>query len=146
MTAEPQSTPPPPPAKRIFSNEELSDLVPGLGTIMPEIGARTWKLYYAAKAQNWPMANFQVNEIRGLMRKGGFTRPKYTEDLQTYVDEHLSELRTAIQQKDFPAFDAAFKNAIESANSWHDYYDKKYIVWKLPEAAPPDLDLTPRED
>lgn len=132
------------PARRVFSVEELSTLVPGLGTIMPEIGNRTWKLFYAARAGNWPLANFQLNEIRGLMARGAFTRPRYEADLKSYIDEHVAPLIDAVKSQDFAAFEVAFKSAIESANSWHDHYDKSYIVWKLPDSPPPDLDITPR--
>jgi hypothetical protein len=142
MTNEPQTSPP---AQRVLSLEQLTSLIPGLGTLMPEVGQRTWKLYYAAQAQNWPMASFQLNEIRGLLNKGAFTRPRYEEDLKAYIDESLAPIRTTIQNKDFAAFQAAFKDAIDSANSFHRSYDKAYIVWKLPDSPPPDLDLTPQE-
>ena len=35
---------------RAMSVEDVVTIQPGLGRIMPEIGARTWKLFYAAKA------------------------------------------------------------------------------------------------
>ena len=111
---------------------------------MPEIGQRTWKLYYAAQAQNWRMASFQLSEIRGLMLKCAFTRPRYESDLKAYMDESLTKMRSAIQKQDFQSFDAAFREAVESANSFHARYEKPYIVWKLPDTPPPDLDLTPR--
>ena len=39
--------------KKNMSIEDLVMVQPGLARIMPEIGIRTWKLYYAAKAGNW---------------------------------------------------------------------------------------------
>ncbi len=62
---------------REMTLEDIAVIQPGLGRIMPEIGIRTWKLYYAAKAGNWPLAKFQLKEVRGLMELGAFTRPKY---------------------------------------------------------------------
>src|SRR5262245_41278949 len=35
---------------REISVEEIAVIQPGLGRIMPDIGTRTWKLFYAAKA------------------------------------------------------------------------------------------------
>ena len=32
---------------------------------------------------------------------------------------------------------------IESANAYHEEYDKGFLRWKLPDSPPPDLDLTP---
>jgi len=52
--------------KNTMSIDDMATIQPGLARIMPEIGARTWKLFYAAKLQNWPMAKFQYKEIIGL--------------------------------------------------------------------------------
>jgi len=111
---------------------------------MPEIGTRTWKLYYAAKAGNWPLARFQAGEIRGLMLRGATTRPRYKKDLNDYIESSLQAIYSAIDSKDFGAFDAAFEQAVKSANEYHVATDHAFIVWKLPESPPPDLDLTPQ--
>ena len=47
----------------------------GLARIMPEIGQRTWKLFYAAKEGHWELANFQYKEISELMEIGAYARP-----------------------------------------------------------------------
>jgi hypothetical protein len=141
MTTEPT---PQPPTRRTFTLEELGTLVPGLGTIMPEIGERTWKLYYAAKAGNWEMAEFQAGEIQGLMLRGAFTRPQYEGDLKSFVDDFVKKVREATRNKDFAAFEAAYKEMVDMANEFHDGVGRSYIVWKLPDMPPPDLDFTPR--
>ena len=130
--------------RRVFTLEELAGIQPGLGRLMPEIGARAWKLYYAAKAENWPLATFQLNEMRGLMLMGAFTRPKYEKDLKEYVDGVFATVKTAILHKDFQEFETAFNEAIKIGNEFHDSYDKPFIQWKVPDAPPPDLDLTAR--
>jgi hypothetical protein len=142
QTPQPPATPP---NRRSFSLEELNRFVPGLGTLMPEIGTRTWKLYYAAKAGNWAMAEFQAAEIRGLMMTGATTRPQYEDDLKSFVDEFVRPVSEAAKAKDFSAFESAYKTMVENANDYHDGVGRNYIVWKLPDMPPPDLDLTPRE-
>ncbi len=129
---------------REMSVEDLATIQPGLGRIMPEIGHRTWKLYYAAKAENWPLATFQAKEIKGLMELGAFTRPKHEEALNKFLDENWTPLQEAVNGKDWPAFESAFQKAVEAANAYHELKDKPYIVWKLPDGPPPDLDLRPR--
>ena len=141
MTSE--STPQPP-SRRTFTLEDLGRLAPGLGTIMPEIGLRTWKLYYAAQALNWPLAQFEVGEVRGLMLRGAFTRPAYEDDLKSFVNDFVSKVSEAVEKKDFAAFDVAFKEMVSMANEFHDGVDHGFIVWKLPASPPPDLDLTPK--
>ena len=139
-----EATPTPPPSRRQLTLEDLNRLAPGLGTIMPEIGTRAWKLYYAAKAGNWTMAQFQRDEIQGLMMRGAFTRPAYEGDLKSYLEETWATLKEPVENKDFAAFDTAFRAAIAMANEYHEGVDYGYIVWKIPDMPPPDLDLTPK--
>ncbi|MGH7788595.1 MAG: hypothetical protein ACRERC_17120 [Candidatus Binatia bacterium] len=130
--------------KNSMTVEDMATIQPGLARLMPEVGARTWKLFYAAKAENWPMAKFQYKEIIGLMELGAFMRPKHEEALNQYLEENWKPLATAIEQKDFTAFKHAFDAAIDMANAYHELKEKPYIRWKLPDTPPPDLDLTPR--
>ncbi|MEY4948357.1 MAG: hypothetical protein RL698_568 [Pseudomonadota bacterium] len=131
-------------SKKSMTIEDVVMVQPGLAQIMPEIGARTWKLFYAAKAQNWPMAKFQYKEIKGLMELGAFMRPKHEDALNQYVAEDWKPLEASIEAKDFAAFEKAFHHAVDQANAYHDLKEKPYIRWKLPDSPPPDLDLTPR--
>src|SRR3954464_10345519 len=38
---------------REMTIDEIATIQPGLARIMPEVGQRTWKLYYAAKEEHW---------------------------------------------------------------------------------------------
>lgn len=129
---------------RHLTLDDLARLQPGLGRLMPEIGTRAWKLYYAAQATNWPLARFQLAEMRGLMQTCAFSRPKYAEHLQLFIDRHLAAIDAAIEQQDWEAFQGTFHKAIDVANAYHKVWEKSFIVWKLPDAPPPDLDLMPR--
>jgi hypothetical protein len=129
---------------RRMTIEDIATMQPGLGRLMPEVGQRTWKLYYAAQAENWPLAAFQAKEIRGLMTLCAFARPKHEEALTRYLAENWQPVQAAVDKKDFPAFENAFQKAIEAANMYHELRGKPYIVWKLPDTPPPDLDLRPR--
>ena len=130
---------------REMSLEDVAVIQPGLGRIMPDIGTRTWKLYYAAKAGHWALAKFQAKEIRGLMELGAFTRPKYEDNLNQFLQENWKPIEDAIAKEDFAAFDALFHKAVEAANAYHELRDKWFIKWKLPSQPPPDLDLTPKK-
>jgi hypothetical protein len=132
--------------KNSMSIEDMAAVQPGLARIMPEIGARTWKLYYAAKLANWPMAKFQYKEIIGLFEMGAFMRPKHEAAINQYLTENWKPLEETILNKDFARFEEAFTAAIDAANAYHELKEKPYIQWKLPETPPPDLDLRPRGD
>jgi len=109
--------------------EQLTALQPGLARLMPEIGARFWKAFYAAQASNWPLANWQLREMRKLLRLCEVTRPKYTDDIEEWIVDDLERL---------------YHEAVDFANELHRRWQKEWIVWKLPDTPPPDLDLTPR--
>ena len=130
--------------KNSMSIEDLAAVQPGLARIMPEIGARTWKLFYAAKHENWPMATFQYKEIIGLFEMGAFMRPKHEAAINQYLAENWNPLEATIANKDFAGFERAFHAAIDAANAYHELKEKPYIFWKLPDTEPPDLDLRPR--
>jgi len=129
---------------RDITLDELAAVQPGMGTIMPEIGQRAWKLFYAAQAGNWPLANFQLKEVRELMEKAAFIRPKYEQNLEQFLAENWTPVAEAIQKEDFSMFQERFHKAIQAANSYHELQDKPYIQWKLPDAPPADLDLRPK--
>ncbi len=130
---------------REMSLEDVATIQPGLGRIMPDIGARTWKLYYAAQAGNWPLANFQWKEIKGLMELGAFTRPKHEAALNEFLEQAWPAIQDAVKKEDFKAFEEAFKKAVDAGNAYHEMKDKPYLIWKLPDTPPPDLDLKPRK-
>ncbi len=59
--------------KKDMAIDEIAMIQPGLARLMPEIGNRTWKLYYAARARNWPNATYQWKEARKLFEIGART-------------------------------------------------------------------------
>src|SRR5207248_2957863 len=124
--------------KGTFSLDDLGPLMPGMAEIMPLVGQRIWKCYYAGKAKNRVLAAFQLKEAVNLMEKGAFLRPKY-------IDEEVAAVRKAIDSEDWDTFEPAFVAMVDAANAYHEVYDKAYLRWKIPELPPPDLDLTPRD-
>jgi hypothetical protein len=121
----------------------LTKLQPGFARLMPEIGARFWKAYYAAQATNWDLASWQLREMRKLFNLGTITRPKYRDDVEEYLREEIDPLMQALDEHDLNAFNHHFSEATDSANEWHRRWNKGFILWKLPDMPPPDSDLTP---
>lgn len=130
--------------KGSFSLDDLGPLMPGMAEIMPLVGERIWKCYYAGKARNQPLARFQLKEAVNLLQKGSFLRPKYTDNVDAFCAGEVSAVAKAIDAEDWDAFEAAFATMVEQANAYHDLYDKSFLRWKVPDAPPPDLDMTPR--
>ncbi|MER3453211.1 MAG: hypothetical protein C4344_06150 [Acidimicrobiia bacterium] len=130
--------------KGTFSLSDLGPLMPGMAEIMPLVGARIWKCYYAGKARNRQLAAFQLKEAVNLMEKGAFLRPKYSENMDKFINEEVAAVKKAIDSEDWDAFEAAFAAMVDAANAYHELYDKPFLRWKVPDQPPPDLDMTPR--
>jgi hypothetical protein len=128
--------------KGSFPLDHLGHLLPGMAEIMPLVGARIWKCYYAGKAKNRKLAAFQLKEAVGLMEKGAFLRPKYTNDMDKFVSEEVAAVKRTIDAGDWDGFETAFAAMVDAANAYHEVYDKPYLRWRIPDAPPPDLDLT----
>ena len=126
-----------------FALSDLGHLLPGMAEIMPLIGERIWKCYYAGKARNKPLAKFQLSEAVNLMEKGAILRPKYAEDMDIFTSERVSAVRKCIESEDWDGFEPAFSAMIETANGYHEKYDKGFLRWKMPDQPPPELDMTP---
>jgi hypothetical protein len=128
---------------RKLSLGELGRTQAGMGRLMPEVGARVWKLWYAAEAGNWRLAKYQLEEAVSLMELGAFVRPKYDKTMARFLADDLGPVKDAVDNADWPAFEAAFAPMVDAANGYHGLYNKGFIRWRLPDHPPPDLDLTP---
>jgi len=144
---ESESAPTPSPRGRSrhveLSLDQLVELQPGLGRLMPEVARRYWILYYAARGGNWDLAAFQLRQIVHLFRIGATTRPKMEKHLEAFRRGTLEALAQAIEARDAAAFESAYHHGIESANRFHQTTGHPEIRWRLPETPPADLDLGP---
>jgi hypothetical protein len=127
-----------------LSLDQLVELQPGLGRLMPEIARRYWVLYYAARGGNWELAGYQLRQVVNLFRIGSTTRPKMEKQLEAFRLGTLDKLSAAVEARSWDAFDAAYREGIESANRFHDANHHPEIRWRLPDEPPPDLDLGPK--
>ena len=124
---------------------ELSDLghlLPGMAVILRLVGERIWKCYYAAQAHNRKLAAFQLKEAVNLMQKGAILRPKYDEDMDSFISGVVASLQASIESEDWDGFETTFNSMVDQANAYHEKYDKSFLRWQLPSTPPPDLDLT----
>lgn len=122
--------------------DQIADMLPGMARLMAEISDRYWILFYAAKGGNWDLARHEYGEMRKTMQMAGVVRPKYAEPLAGFMAEKLNPLQDAIRAKDWPAFEAAYRDAAGAANEMHGEFGYNYIEWRLPDTPPAHLRVT----
>lgn len=128
--------------KRELSLEELARSQPGMDRLMAELSPRMHRLYHAAKAGNWRLANYFLKSALKQLRLCAFARPKYADAIDAYLKDDCEPVRAAVRARDFAAFDAAYARMVERGNHYHAEFGKPYIVWRCPADPPTDLDLS----
>jgi hypothetical protein len=107
---------------------------PGLGEIMALQQMRHMKLWFAGRAGNWPLADYEIGELKEGFddvnnRLGGDT-------VANAVGARISELERAISAKDGAAFTSAFDKLTAGCNSCHHVLDRGFIVIQRPTWVP----------
>jgi hypothetical protein len=128
-----------------LSLEQLAEAQHGMAHLMKEVGERYHVLYYSAKALNWKLAHYQLNQVIALFKIGATLRPKFTEDLNNFVKTHFHPIGEAIRAQDWKRFEEAFKKGIEASDRFHEKYGYGFIHFVLPKNPPEMYDLAPKE-
>ena len=111
--AQAQPTPTP------LTIQQLSDIQPGLGTIMIEYGHRMAAMWFAGEAGNWDFAQYQLIEMREIQEVGETTRPARAPALKSFESSFLDPLEDQIKAKDKAKFESAYNSAVQGCNSCH---------------------------
>ena len=125
--------------------EQLAEVQPGLARLMKEIGDRFQVLYYAAKGRNWKLAEHEQRVTISILKIGATLRPKYHQDITSFIQSHLHSLGESIKAKDWQTFEHSYKNAVEEANKLHEKYGYGFIHYKLSKNSPDYYDLDLRD-
>ena len=128
--------------KRELTLDELALMQPGMDRLMAEVGPRAHRLYYAAKAGNWRLADYFFKSLVKQLRLCATSRPKYDEDMTAYLEDDCAPVLKAIRSRDLPAFESSYGQMIDRANHYHEVFGKPYIKWVTPASPPEDLDLS----
>jgi hypothetical protein len=124
--------------------DELAAIQPGMARLMVEVADRMWKCYHAGKARNRQLARYQLSEATKIMKTAVLVRPKYFDAIQKFIVEEITALRGVIEAEQWDRFEDVYTEVVTAANRYHEEFEKGFLVWKVPEDPPPDLDLTPR--
>ena len=123
--------------------DQLVELQPGLCRLMPEISRCYWIMFYAAQGGNWPLAAHEWRQLQNLFNLAATTRPKRAKDLHSFQAGVMKAIEVAIEARDWPRFEKAYREGIVLANRFHVTTGHAEIRWKLPAEPPKDMDLGP---
>jgi len=123
--------------------ERLKSIVPGQATAMTQVAYNFSNLWFAAHAENWPLAQFYANETRVRLRWALRITPvrKISTgdlELQPFLDalekEPLAKLGEALAAKNVAQFETAYRATLDSCHACHTASEKGYLELQVPTA------------
>jgi hypothetical protein len=115
-----------------------------LSDIMQFTQLRHMKLWYAGKAKNWPLANYELVQLRDTFSKAAMLYLNIPVQYIAAVSEPLTTLSEAVAAKDSRAFDKGYKALEVACNGCHQGADIGFIVVQTPATSVfPDQKFTP---
>jgi hypothetical protein len=117
------------------------DLAPGLGEYMTRIQLHAGKLWFAAKAANWELAEYELDELKETMEaakglnaeKSGV---KISNVLDSVLQTQVAELDKSIKSKSQTEFQKSYDETLSACNGCHTEAGYKFIHIIRPGAPP----------
>jgi len=124
--------------------QTLSERSPDQSHAMADVGYHFANLWFAADKQNWPLANYYLDETRSHLRWAVRLHPvRQTKtgevDLKGILDavdnSFLTGIGAAITNKDSTKFNIAYRQTIEGCYACHKACEKPFLRPQVPNAA-----------
>jgi hypothetical protein len=111
--------------------------VPGLEQFMNVILIEHNKLWFAAKTRNWPLAAYELGEIKEIMSDVQDHVPTFknlplADMLDAVITKEIAALEKAIDAKNFKTFTAGYDQLTAACNACHQGTENGFIYIKRP--------------
>jgi hypothetical protein len=132
-----QQSAPPKDAPKPTGKEISKAYVPGLEQFMNMILIEHNKLWFAAKARNWALAEYQLGEIKEIMGDVQDFVPTFknlplADMLDAVITKEVAGLEKSIEAKDYRAFTAGYDKLTQACNTCHQGTENRFVVIKRP--------------
>lgn len=123
-------------------NDSLQNLVAalkqGLGDLMLTVQVHHNKLWFAGKEGNWPLAQFEHDEIMEILKQAEAieTDRKEVKLFPTMIYRQLDSVQSAIKQKDIKTFEQGYNVLTTACNNCHKETGFQFNDIKIPEQPP----------
>ena len=124
--------------------QTLSERLPDQANVMADVGYHFANLWFAADKQNWPLANYYLSETRSHLKWAVRIHPVRKTSTGAEVNLNgileavdgslLSEVGSAITNKDTVKFQAAYQQTIQGCYACHMACEKPFLRPRVPSA------------
>jgi hypothetical protein len=121
--------------------EALEAAMPGVGDLMSNVQLHFAKLYYGARAGNWDLATFELQELEENLEKAVRLRPeengvRLKEIYGAFKGTELEAMKRAAVSKDPASFERAYRQSVTVCNSCHAATGRPFLTITLPSGPP----------
>src|SRR5262245_57071804 len=132
-----QPAAPKPAAPKEVAKDLPKTYLPGLEQFMNVILVEHNKLWFAGQARNWPLAAYELGEIKEVMSDVQDHIPTFknlplADMLDAVITREIAAVEKAIDAKDFKTFAAGYDQLTAACNTCHQGTEKGFIVIKRP--------------
>jgi hypothetical protein len=117
------------------------ELAPGLGEYMTTIQLHAGKLWFAAKAANWELAQYELDELKETMESAKALNAekngvKISNVLDSVLQTQVAQLAASIKRKSSADFQKSYEETLSACNGCHTEAGYKFIHIVRPSAPP----------
>jgi hypothetical protein len=132
-----QQSAPPKESPKPTGKEVSKVYVPGLEQFMNVILIEHNKLWFAAEARNWALAEYQLGEIKEIMGDVQDFVPVFknlplADMLDAVITKEIAALEKSIEAKDYRSFTAGYDKLTQACNACHQSTENGFVVIKRP--------------
>ena len=117
---------------------------PRLNNIMILTQLGHFKLWYAGAVQNWPLANYELEQIRASIRIAKSLYPDSDKSNMDTMKPAAEDLDKAIKTKDAASFTSAYGKLTAACNTCHEATGFGFIKIRVPRLSP--IETSPFSD
>jgi hypothetical protein len=110
--------------------------VPRLGDIMNAMQLRHLKLYFAGKDQNWPLAAYELHQLKASLVEAAMMYSGIPVSNVTTLSNSVQSIDDAVGAKDTRKFEKAFSELTDGCNSCHQSMARAFIAIRVPTEQP----------
>jgi hypothetical protein len=131
----------------------LRSAMPGQAFAMTQVAYNFSNLWFAVEAENWPLAQFYLNETRGRLRWAMRVTPvrkvagadmEITPIATALETTQLAALTEALAAKDHEAFRSGYQATLDACQGCHTTVEKPFLKLQIPKApAEPLINFAP---
>jgi hypothetical protein len=118
------------------SGSQQQTYTPSLAVEMGLIQVSHFKLWLAGNLRNWPLAEYQLSQMRATLHDCRILFPNVAVADTSGILRSAEEFRDAIRTKDGDKFDAAFEKFTAECNNCHKRAGLEFIKIRVPATSP----------